>query len=265
MPRNPGGQYDGSTGNSGVLWLPQKQEGLARTLAKAGYGSRRTTAEAVRNGRVRVDDQMVYDPATPVGPDSKIELDDAPLVEAPRRFFAFHKPAHVVIRSGDHGGRKVIDDFLPPEIPGLQAAGRLDAKTSGLVLISNDNHWNACASDVRGIDREYRIIVTGEVKDVEIGIITVGLHLQHLGFIRPRKVTVVSRSEGRTELTVLVNSGHNRQVRRVFKSLRHELILLCRTRIGEIALDGLPPGSLRALTPREIALVGHRIRPKGES
>ncbi len=77
-------------------WHPEKLEGLARTLARAGYGSRNRTAEIVRSGRVRLDSKVVVDPSAPVEPQQTIELDGKPLIEAMRRYFAFHKPLRVI-------------------------------------------------------------------------------------------------------------------------------------------------------------------------
>ena len=94
-------------------WHPEKPEGLARTLARAGYGSRNRAAEIVRSGRVRLDGKVVVDPSAPVGPQQAIELDGKPLVEATRRYFALHKPLRVICRPGEPGGYKLISEFFP--------------------------------------------------------------------------------------------------------------------------------------------------------
>ena len=236
-------------------WHPEKPEGLARTLARAGYGSRNRAAEIVRSGRVRLDGRVVVDPSAPVGPEQNIEFDGKPLVEATRRYFALHKPLRVICRPGEPGGYKLISEFFPRELPGLQVAGRLDGRTSGLILVSNDNQWNELAVGGRDLEKEYFLQIVGELNDMEIGIISAGVHLQNLGFIRPRSVQIVTRTVDQTTLRLVVRNGKNRQIRRMFNSLRHDVTILRRTRIGPIELGELSPGQMRELTVQEISAV----------
>ncbi len=236
-------------------WHPEKLEGLARTLARAGYGSRNRTAEIVRSGRVRLDGQVVVDPSAPVDPQQAIELDGKPLIEAMRRYFAFHKPLRVICRPGEPGGYKLISEFFPRELPGLQVAGRLDGRTSGLILVSNDSQWNELAAGGRDLEKEYFLQLVGELNELEISIISAGIHLQNLGFIRPRSVEIVTCAAEQTTLRLVVRNGKNRQVRRMFNSLRHDVTILRRISIGPVELGELSPGQMRELTVQEISAV----------
>jgi 23S rRNA pseudouridine2605 synthase len=237
------------------VWRPRRPVGLARAIAKAGYATRSQADAMVISGRVQVDDLLVTDPAIPVGPDNVILLDGQPLVEVARRYFAFYKPVKVVSSASDRGGRRHVTEFLPPDIPGLRPAGRLDASTEGLLLISNDSVWNDLAAGSVGMEKEYEIRVGGRITEVEIGIITAGMHLPNLGFIRPTQVTITQRGENDTTLNLVVVEGKNRQVRRIFSSLRHDVLRLSRLRIGSISLGNLPPGRLRPLTPAEVEAI----------
>jgi pseudouridine synthase len=225
---------------------------LARAIAKAGYATRSQADEMVRLGRVKVDNLLVTDPAVPVGPESVILLDGQPLVEVVRRYFAFHKPVKVVTAASDRGGRRHVSEFLPSDVPGLRPAGRLDANTEGLLLISNDSAWNALAAGSVGMEKEYEIHVGGTITDIELRIIAAGIHLPNLGFIRPTEVTILAKQENRTELRLVVLEGKNRQVRRIFSSLRHDVLRLRRLRIGPVSLGSLPPGRMRPLTTSEV-------------
>lgn len=237
------------------LWRPAKPQGLARCIAKAGYATRAQAEAIVRSGRVTVDDQQVTDPAAPVGPDSNIVLDGQPLIEVQRRYLAFHKPPKVITIASDRGGRRQVSEFFPPGIPGLRPAGRLDANTSGLLLISNDHIWNSVAAGSIGLEKEYFVRVTGQVTDLEIKIITAGLLLPNLGFIRPTSLMVLIRNDEQTELRLVVVEGKNRQVRRIFSSLRHDVNVLRRIRIGPVKLGTLPSGRMRPLTREEIKAI----------
>jgi 23S rRNA pseudouridine2605 synthase len=236
-------------------WHPRRQIGVGRALAKAGYGTRAATDALVRSGRVAVDGTVIHDPAQPVGPESRIELDGEPLLEVVRRYFAFHKPLRVIFRRGEQGGERLVQDFLPRDVPGLRPAGRLDAQTSGLVLVSNDAAWIDLAVISRGLEREYRVEVAGALGDLEVGLVSSGIHLHNLGFIRPKRVEVLRRDDEYTELSLVFTHGRNRQVRRMFRSLRHEVRSLRRVRIGAVTLGNLPPGQLRPLTRAEIGSI----------
>ncbi len=237
--------------------------GLARTIAKTGHASRAKAERVVTSGRVKVDGRVVTDPAFCVGPESQIELDGQPLAPVAYRFFAFHKPTKVVCSPSDPGAHRLITDFFPSEIPGLTAAGRLDANTSGLVLVSNDAAWNGCAAGGNWLEKEYQVEVSGEITRVEVGIMTAGVHLPTLGFIRPESVKVEQVLADRTRVRLVVIEAKNRQVRRLFHSLRHDVLLLRRTRIGPVRLGNLPAGRMRPLTREEIAAIrgAGQIRP----
>jgi 23S rRNA pseudouridine2605 synthase len=235
-----------------TLWIPPKPMGLARAIAKAGYATRAKAEEMVRSGRVKVAGKVNTDPATTVCSESDILLDEQPLLEVLRRYFAFHKPLKVVSAPSDPGGRRQIADFLPREIPGLNIAGRLDANTAGLMLVSNDSVWNCLAAGCSRLEKEYEIKVTGFITEMEIGIILAGMHLPSLGFIRPKSLQVKEVTQSYTQLCLIVTEGKNRQVRKLFNALRHDVITLRRTRIDTVKLGNLPAGKLRPLTREEV-------------
>ncbi len=242
------------------LWLPPKPMGLARAIAKAGYATRARADTIVKSGRVKVDGRVNVDPASTVGPQSVILLDDQPLAQIVKHYFAFHKPARVISTTSSSGGRRVMSDFFPSEIPGLAAAGRLDANTSGLVLVSNDSVWNGYAAGGATLPKEYKIQVSGQISGVEVGIILAGMHLPRLGHIRPKTVDILETQENQTVLRLVIEEGKNRQVRRMFNALRHDVLMMRRTRIGPVVLGNLPAGRMRPLTRAEVEI----IRSAGE-
>jgi len=234
------------------LWQPSRPMGLARALAKAGYGTRVRTQQMVCDGRVKVDGRVDLDPASTVGPDSEISLDNQPLVKLMRRYFAFHKPVRVPATGSPAAGRRVVSDYLPPEVPGLTPAGRLDINTSGLMLVSNDSVWNGFAAGGPRLEKEYKIQISGKITGVEVGVILAGMHLPHHGFIRPLAVDVLEVMENKTVLRLVLGEGKNRQVRKIFNALRHDVLMMRRIRIGPVVLGDLLAGHLRPLTRGEI-------------
>ncbi|MFO7609487.1 MAG: S4 domain-containing protein [Candidatus Krumholzibacteriia bacterium] len=236
-------------------WHPPRRMGLARALQQAGWGTRRQTERLVASGRVEVDGEPCTDPRTGVGPASVIALDGKPLAAVRFRYYAFHKPARVVCAPSDGPNRKLVADFLPGDVPGLRAAGRLDGKTTGLMLVSNDPAWNTQVAGSALLEQEYRLQLEGEMTDLEVGVLTAGVHLPNLGVFRPLSVRIIERMAGRTVLAMVVREGKIRQARRMFGTLRHQIVLLRRVRIGEIRLGDLAAGALRPLTDEEVDAV----------
>ncbi|MCP4571636.1 MAG: rRNA pseudouridine synthase [bacterium] len=242
-------------------WRAVRRIGLARALQKAGWGTRRRTEILVESGRVAVDGKLVEDPRIPVETSSVIEVDGEVLTKVPFRYYAFHKPFHVVCTGNEASGKRMVEEFLPRDVPGLRPAGRLDSRTTGLLLVSNDPTWNNRAATSGGGDQEFRIQVEGELNELEIGVITAGVHLPNLGLFRPLSVRIIEKMNNRTVIVMTVREGKVRQIRRMFTTLRHKITLLRRIRIGDIRLGDLVAGSLRPLSQREVALVAEAKMP----
>jgi 23S rRNA pseudouridine2605 synthase len=245
--RSRGDSRENYLGPDGT-WLPSRPEGLARVVAKAGYGSRAHAEDMVRAGRVTVDGHPVVDPSLAVDATSRITLDGRPLVEAPRRYFAFHKPAQVE-------GQGAVAALLPQVgggVQGLEPVGRLDPRTAGLVLFSNDHWWIAAILSRRRLEREFVVRAQGELSDGEVSIMLGGLHLQGMGYVRPIAVRVLARDADTTRVRLVLRGAKIRQVRQLFRSFRHELLELAVVRIGIVRLDDLGPSQTRPLTRAEV-------------
>ncbi len=238
-----------------------KLRGLARTIAKAGWATRAQAESMVRVGRVRVNGRVERDPCVGVAADADIRVDGRRLVEAERRYFAWHKPAHLAAGPGERDRRRVVPEGLPPGMLGLRVAGRLDAETTGLVLMSNDAMWNANATGGAGLEKEYLVRIAGSFSELEFDLLTAGLHIPKLGFVRPLTARVEERGEDWTALRLVMLEGKNRQIRRLFQTLRHDVLALQRVRVGPVALGDLPPNRVRPLTEPEVQAI-RRGRPR---
>lgn len=244
-------------------WHPPRKMGLARALQQAGWGTRRQTELLVQSGRVDLDGEACTDPRAAVDTASTIALDGRPLAAVRFRYYAFHKPARVVCVPSDGPNRRLVAEFLPGDVPGLRAAGRLDGKTTGLLLVSNDPAWNTAVVGSARLEQEYRVQLEGLMTDLEIGVLSAGVHVPNLGVFRPLSVRIIERLAGRTVLALVVREGKIRQARRMFSTLRHKIVLLRRVRIGEIRLGELAAGALRPLTDEEVESVREAARPGG--
>ncbi len=233
-------------------WRPPRPMGLARALMKAGYGTRKEVEVMIADGRLAVGDEIASDPRMMVDAASDLFLDGQLLTPLKYSYFAFNKPQRVICTKVEGSVAKLVAEYFPPHVPGLQTVGRLDVKTTGLLLISNDRVWTNRVTASSELEQEYRIQIEGELRELEIGVMTAGVLLPNLGLFRPRSVKVVEIMNGRTVLTMVVGQGKIRQVRRMLSTLRHKVIFVRRTRIGEIRLGELSTGGMRHLTRSEI-------------
>ena len=231
--------------------MPQKggnrlQKGrvpLTRALSKLGMLSRSQAVEAIAAGRVRVDGRTVRDGATLIRPErARVEVDGVERQRAPWRTIVFHKPRGVVTTRRDPEGRPTVYDVLGAAATGLIAVGRLDLATSGLLLLTSDTRLADWITDpANGVPRLYAVTVRGRVDTAELDGIAAG-------------ITLRKASSRESHLLVELREGRNRQVRRMFDAIGHEVTRLKRVRLGGLVLVGLDAGKFREVLRAEIAV-----------
>ena len=215
---------------------------LNRALSKLGILSRAQATEAIRAGRVRVDGRVVTNPAASVVPERvRITVDGQRRTRAAWRTILFFKPRGVVTTRHDPEGRKTIYDVIGPSAKGLIAVGRLDLATSGLLLLTTDTRLAHRITDPgSGVPRVYLVTVRGRVTDEEAGQLDAA------------SAVVRKASARETHLIVELRRGRNREVRKLFESIGHEVATLKRVRFGGLELGDLRPGQWRDLTRTEV-------------
>jgi 23S rRNA pseudouridine2605 synthase len=231
---------------------------LDRLLSKLGLASRSKAQAWIRAGRVAINQRVVRTPDTWVSwPGDQILLDDQLIQAGPKRFVLFHKPKGVVTTHHDERGRKTIFDVLPPEWQTLHAVGRLDQATSGLLLLTNDSTLSGFLADPRNrIPRRYLVTVRGKVTDVARQTALGGLIDQ--GERLYCETVIIQKSSGReSHLEVTLAEGKNREIRRLFKGLGHEVTRLRRIQYGAFGLGDLPPGAWRELPIEDARTLSH--------
>ena len=219
-----------------------------RLLSKRGIASRGTSQEWIRAGRVRINGRVIRDPATWVlWPKDAVSIDDQPIQDSAKRFILFHKPKGVVTTHRDEKGRKTIFDVLPADLGYMHAVGRLDQATSGLLLLTNDSALSSLLTDpAHKVMRTYLVSVRGEfseaqAKEAVAGMVDGGEHLQC------HTVKIQKSSGHESHLEVVLIQGKNREIRRLFQALGHEVTRLRRIQYGPFKLEDLPAGSWREI------------------
>jgi 23S rRNA pseudouridine2605 synthase len=223
---------------------------LAKFLAHAGVASRRAAEQLIRDGRVSVSGRVVTDPARDVTGASGVAV-DGEAVEAPeeRVVIALHKPVGVVSTARDTHGRTTVLDLVPERGLRLYPVGRLDADSSGLLLLTNDGALANVLTHPRfEVPKTYRVrLGGGAIGGGALARLRTGVVLDD-GPTAPAAV----RRLGRSELEITVREGRNRQVRRMCEAIGHSVVELKRTAIGDLELGRLAVGRHRRLGAREI-------------
>jgi 23S rRNA pseudouridine2605 synthase len=226
---------------------------LAKYLAHAGVASRRAAETIIAAGRVTVAGETVTDPARDVDEDSRVALDGELLAGAePRVLYALHKPVGVVSTARDTHGRRTVIELVPANGLRLYPVGRLDADSSGLILLTNDGDLaNRLTHPRFEVPKTYRAKLRGApITDDVLDALRTGVELED-GRTVPAQVRRISgRGSNLIELTI--HEGRNRQVRRMCQAVGHPVLTLQRTSFGGLELGGLAPGAHRRLPAAEV-------------
>jgi 23S rRNA pseudouridine2605 synthase len=230
---------------------------LARYLAHAGVASRRAAEKLIADGRVRVGDDVVTDPAREVDDASGVEVDGRAVAPEPREVWLVNKPAGVVSTASDTHGRPIVTDLVESDRR-LYPVGRLDAATTGLILLTNDGDLaNRLMHPRYGVERVYSARVEPTpVPEPALRRLREGIELED-GRTSPAGVT--QSAPGLLELTIA--EGRKRQVRRMCEAVGHPVAELERIAFGPLRLGDLGPGEARLLTPAEV----EQLRKAAES
>jgi 23S rRNA pseudouridine2605 synthase len=221
---------------------------LARYLAHAGAASRRAAEKLIADGRVTVGGQVVTDPARDVDESSDVTLDGRPLQPEPREVYALNKPQGVVSTASDTHGRRTVVEFVPTQRR-LYPVGRLDADSTGLILLTNDGELaNRLTHPRYEVDKTYRARVEpAPVAETSLRSLREGVELED-GRTLPAGVRQVE--PGLLEITI--REGRKRQIRRMCEAVGHRVIALERSAFGPLRLERLAAGDYRPLTPAEV-------------
>ena len=215
-------------------------------LARAGVTSRRKADELIKAGRVLVNGEPGQ-LNTVVQSKDKVEVDGQAVAKERLAHLLLHKPADVVSTVSDPQGRKTVVDLVPSE-PHVVPVGRLDADTTGALLLTNDGELaNRLAHPRYGVEKTYIAEVRGTPSDQVIAALQNGVELED-GRTAPAKVRLLT--PGIVELTI--HEGKNRQVKRMLEAVGHRVIRLHRIAYAGLTLEGLEPGQWRELEPSEV-------------
>jgi 23S rRNA pseudouridine2605 synthase len=227
-------------------------ERLQRTLARAGFGSRRACEELIAGGRVEVNGRVAtlgdrVDPAS-----DEVRVDGRRIsVDPDLRYLALHKPRGVTTTMRDPHAERDLRRFLPTG-PRVFPVGRLDRETEGLLLLTNDGELaHRLAHPRHGVEKEYLAEVDGTPSQRQLGRLRRGVPLDD-GVARALDARATGRSGGRGAVRLVLTEGRKREVRRMLDEVGLPVRRLVRTRVGPVRLGRLRAGERRDLTGQEV-------------
>jgi len=226
---------------------------LQTYLAHCGVASRRASEGLISSGRVAVNGVTVTQLGTKVLPGDTVALDGRFVqLEQVLRYLALHKPPGYLCSAFDPQGRPLAQDLLPRELTErLYTIGRLDFRSSGLILFTNDGAFAArLAHPSAEVEKEYLVESTGPIPDQVLQEFSAGMEIEGVRY----QCSDIERL-GRKALRVVLIEGKNREIRRVFSHFHLHPQRLHRIRIGPVRLGTLEEGKSRPLTEREMELL----------
>lgn len=228
---------------------------LQKLLAQAGFGSRRACERIIEDGRVEVDGALVTTLGTRVDPDrQQIRVDGSRVRLDPNHVtLALHKPKRVLSAMDDPKGRFTLRDIVGDRYERIFHMGRLDYDSEGLILMTNDGELSQHVMHPRyEVEKTYIATVDGRIGgQVCRRLVTQGVQLDD-GWIKLDHCAIIDAHRDATLVKVVLHSGKNRIVRRVFGAIGFPVRRLVRTQIGPIKLGDLKAGSFRVLSQVEV-------------
>jgi len=235
---------------------------LERALSKLGAASRSQTRDWILKGRLQVNGRTVHDTQFMVSPEKdKFTVDGRPMQKDGWQAIMLNKPKAVITTASDEKGRRTVFDLLPSELRTLHPVGRLDMATTGLLILTNDTRLSSYLTDpANAILRTYIVTVAGEMTEADLARAAAGI-MDEGELLKPAGLTLRKASSRESHLTVELTEGKNREIRRLFEALGHEVTALKRVAFGPVRLGTLEPGQFRRLTREELNIKEARPAP----
>ena len=223
-------------------------------MAHAGVASRRKCEAFIKEGRVKVNGEIVRELGFKVGANDKIEVDGIPIYKEEPVYFMFYKPKGVLSSASDDKGRTVVTDYFKDVEQRVYPVGRLDYDTTGLLLLTNDGEFsNLMTHPKHHVEKKYIAKVKGvptprQMRQLERGIVLDGKKTSNA----IAQILSVDTDKGTGIVSLTIHEGWNHQVKRMFEAVELPVMKLKREEFGFLTLENVRPGDYRELRSFEV-------------
>ena len=229
---------------------------LQKIIAAAGVASRRKAEEMIKEGRVKVNDQVVTEMGFIPNKHDVIKVDNVVVTKEEKKYYCLYKPRNIISSVNDEHNRVTVIDILPDSLKTerLFPVGRLDYDTKGIILITNDGDFmNKMVGQRSGIEKEYLVRIKGLLNKEEVSKLSEGLQVGKTKFL-PAIINIesVDRKNDSSLVRVIITEGQYHQIKVMFEALNHPVKRLTRVRFGCISIEHMKEGEIRPLTIHEV-------------
>lgn len=230
---------------------------LQKIISQAGLASRRAAEAMILEGRVEVNGTVVRELGGKFDPEQvEIKVDGKVLRAAEAHvYYLLNKPKGYVSTASDERGRRTVLDLLPEVQERIYPIGRLDMNTEGLLLLTNDGElMNGLLHPRYEVQKTYVARLAKGLSAQELRLLREGVQLED-GLTAPARVRTLAEEPGRAKVEITIHEGRNRQVRRMFQAVGHEVLALKRVAFAGLTLEGVRRGGHRALAEAEVKML----------
>lgn len=222
---------------------------LNKFIANSGVTSRRKADELIARGRVVVNGVVVTEMGHQVTGDEVVEVDGIPAtLPTEKLIVALNKPVGVTTSMEDRHAETLVSELLPPEMPRLTPVGRLDKRSEGLIIMTNDGELaNELTHPSFEHEKEYEAKTALPISDQQLQQMRTGVEMEE-GITSPAKV----QRNGKSAFTIIIKQGWKRQVRRMAEGVGSHIVSLRRVRVGKLQLGTLKSGEHRIIKRSDI-------------
>lgn len=225
---------------------------INKYLASCGIASRRKAEDLIINGKVKINGKLVNNLGTDVKEHDIVTVNDN-IAEIPQSFeyYMLNKPKGYVCSANDDRNRKIVTDLIPTSTR-IYPVGRLDYDSQGLLLLTNDGDLTFKLTHPKGnVSKTYIVKIEGSISNKEINFLKNGVVIDGVK-LRKCNIKNLGFENNQTKLEIIIYEGRNREIRKMLESVNKTVVMLKRTKIGELKLGGLNRGEFRKLTNQEI-------------
>ncbi len=223
---------------------------IDKFICKSTELTRSEAKKVLKSGEVRVNGEVVKNPATQVHENNTIDIDGQVLTARTSRYIVVHKPLDTICSNVDEVYPSILHYVEVDRAFDLHIAGRLDADTTGLVIVTDDGRWSHnIISPKKDCEKTYRVWLRNPIKQEYIATFEQGIQLQgEDGLTKPAVLNIIDEQE----VLLTITEGKYHQVKRMFAAIGNKVVGLHRERIGCVELGDLPLGEWRYLTEEEV-------------
>lgn len=231
-------------------------ERLQKVIAQAGIASRRKAEELIKDGKVKVNGEVITELGTKVKESDRVEVNNKPIEKENKEYYLLNKPRGVITTTSDEHGRKTVTELINTEAR-IYPVGRLDYDTTGAIILTNDGEFaNILMHPSNKIDKVYLAKLEGIIKGDQINTLKNGVMLDDILVKASRvKLKKVNKESNTSMVEITIHEGKNHQVKRMFESVGFHVEKLTRERIDIFTINNLKSGEYRKLTPKEVQVV----------